>query len=298
MSPILESQRVLVSGIAQAYGICDVGYQGLFFDEEWGEWHNRTRPYHSIFARFPVRDLAGYADGMSLYEVNKSSPVSRLDAFGNASGLCCGPETTTWLKTQMRVNALNPFIKKLRVELEALRYPMPMEGSVPYGPYPNMQTGGGTLGLGVVIHGSLVEFRDHVKRGGPWDFATTITFETASCPCSQCKKTVTLCDLCLDVSTIGNIHYGFVGRAAGIDSKMLFDEASKAAPNAQDFPHAHAEIQLGIDLWGNQDQLNSDMGPDVGRLCDLLKARRETLRITHKTRNCEPCSEKLPTSHR
>ena len=82
MSPILESQRVVVSGIAQAYGICDVGHQGLFFDKEWGEWHNRTRPYHSVFARFPVRDLAGYGDGMNAYECVGSNPVSYADPSG------------------------------------------------------------------------------------------------------------------------------------------------------------------------------------------------------------------------
>ena len=83
MSPILESQRVLVSGIAQAYGICDVGHQGLFFDKELGLYDNRTRPYHSVFARFPVRDLAGYADGMNLHEYACSNPAGLRDPRGS-----------------------------------------------------------------------------------------------------------------------------------------------------------------------------------------------------------------------
>ena len=51
MSPILESQRVLVSGIAQAYGICDVGHQGLLFDKEFGFYYNRARKKNRLATR-------------------------------------------------------------------------------------------------------------------------------------------------------------------------------------------------------------------------------------------------------
>ena len=63
MAPILESQRVQVSG-DQPYGICDIGHQGLIHDKEFGLIYNRARYLHPVLGRFTGRDREGYADGM------------------------------------------------------------------------------------------------------------------------------------------------------------------------------------------------------------------------------------------
>ncbi len=41
--PLYESGRVEVSGVEAAWGLCDVGHQGLFFDKEFGQYYNRRR---------------------------------------------------------------------------------------------------------------------------------------------------------------------------------------------------------------------------------------------------------------
>ena len=55
-APILESQRVQVSSVDQAYSICDVGHQGLFHDKETGLIHNRARTLHPRLGRFLQHD--------------------------------------------------------------------------------------------------------------------------------------------------------------------------------------------------------------------------------------------------
>jgi len=45
-APVLESQRVEVSGEPQPYGLCDVGYQGLEHDKEFGLINNDARYLH------------------------------------------------------------------------------------------------------------------------------------------------------------------------------------------------------------------------------------------------------------
>lgn len=79
---LLECQPVTVSGAAQAYGICDVGHQGLFFDKEFGLYYNRARMLHPTLARFVQRDPMEYETGANLGEYTGSSPVSSVDPTG------------------------------------------------------------------------------------------------------------------------------------------------------------------------------------------------------------------------
>ena len=88
MSPVIESQRVIIGGNRQPYGLCDIGHQGLFFDKEFGLYHNRARVLHPGLGRFMQRDPIGYVAGMDLYEYVGSQPITERDAWGLV-GECC-----------------------------------------------------------------------------------------------------------------------------------------------------------------------------------------------------------------
>ena len=76
-------------------GICDIGHQGLFFDKEWGTYHNRAREYHPTLMRFMQPDpigypIAGYAgqskDGKYWYDVEYRD-IRRAQRYKMAYGL-------------------------------------------------------------------------------------------------------------------------------------------------------------------------------------------------------------------
>ena len=81
-SPTIDAQAVTISGIAQPYGICDAGHQGLFFDKEWDTYDNRARILLPDWGRFGQRDPVGYVDGMNLFEYCASSPEGWRDFLG------------------------------------------------------------------------------------------------------------------------------------------------------------------------------------------------------------------------
>jgi len=81
-APVLESQRVEVSGQPQPYGLCDVGYQGLEHDKEFGLINNDARYLHPVHGRFVSPDPLDYPDGMSRFESRLSDPLALVDPYG------------------------------------------------------------------------------------------------------------------------------------------------------------------------------------------------------------------------
>jgi len=51
-APALESQRVTADSATAAYGLCDIGHQGLMHDKEFGLINNRRRYLHPRLGRF------------------------------------------------------------------------------------------------------------------------------------------------------------------------------------------------------------------------------------------------------
>ncbi len=84
MSPIMDSQPVVISSVDQPYGLCDIGHQGLLHDKEFSLIYNRARYFSPTLGRFISRDPLMYINGMSLYEYVRSQPVVLLDPFGLA----------------------------------------------------------------------------------------------------------------------------------------------------------------------------------------------------------------------
>jgi hypothetical protein len=91
-APILESQRVQISGEDAPYGICNAGHQGLFHQKETGDkLNNRARPLDPILARFDQPDFwEEYADGMSRYGNRRNNPLKYAD-YNGAQPVTPGP---------------------------------------------------------------------------------------------------------------------------------------------------------------------------------------------------------------
>ena len=77
--------RVEVGGVAQPYGLCDIGHQGLIHDKEFALIYVRARYLHAILMRMMSWDKEGYIEGMNLYEYCRSSPIGCVDPLGLAS---------------------------------------------------------------------------------------------------------------------------------------------------------------------------------------------------------------------
>jgi RHS repeat-associated protein len=79
MSPTSMSRRIELGGVEQPYGLCEIGSQGLFHDEETELTYNNARYRLPRMGRFLQRDPLGYVDGLNLYEGLRSNPVNLLD---------------------------------------------------------------------------------------------------------------------------------------------------------------------------------------------------------------------------
>ena len=94
----------------------------------------------------------------------------------------------------------------------------------------------------------LMNFADLVGNGKPWDFKRTQKFTHGNCP-RNCSLTVTLCGKCVNYDVPGNIHYGWVGRAATIRRWLLLHAANRAQKGGVDDPKDQKAIEIGMDLW-------------------------------------------------
>ena len=92
-SPTIDAQAVTISGIAQPYGLCDAGHQGLFFDKEWDTYDNLARMLHPGLGRFMQPDPAGYKDGMNVFGYVRGNPIRFTDASGTNVYLKTGNNT-------------------------------------------------------------------------------------------------------------------------------------------------------------------------------------------------------------
>ena len=94
----------------------------------------------------------------------------------------------------------------------------------------------------------LVNFARLVGNCRPWDYKCTQSFTRTSCP-RGCPRTVTLCGRCVNYDVPGNIHYGYVGRAATIRRWLLLYAADRVQKGGVDDPKDQEAIKIGMDLW-------------------------------------------------
>ena len=175
-------------------------------------------------------------------------------------GKCgCGPDVTDWLIDQMSKNRNHWVIKNSR----EIQWPN-------YIPFFNI---GWNIGF-------LNDFKNLVKAGGPWDFKSTEKFTAGDCPTQQCKNTVTICGICFYKDVPGNIHYGWVGRQAGLREWVIYAGGDWAAPGFADGNDDKAAISIGIEMANNG-----------SGMCPLIRQKENQLN-KHGTQDCNPCVTK------
>jgi len=131
----------------------------------------------------------------------------------------CGPDITHWLVQQMNQNRNHIEIRRCRAWYKYFAWPR-----------------------------CLKKFADLVGNHKPWDFKRTQSFTRGSCP-QGCPRTVTLCSRCVNYDVPGNIHYGWVGRAATIRRWLLLFAANRVQKGGVDDPKDQNAIKIGMDLW-------------------------------------------------
>ena len=131
----------------------------------------------------------------------------------------CGPDVTSWLIRQMNRNRNNRAIRSCRSWYNTFLWPR-----------------------------CLVQFANLVANCKPWDYKCTQTFRRRSCP-YRCPKTVTLCGRCVNYDVPGNIHYGYVGRAASIRRWVLLFAANTVQKGGIDDARDQVAIRIGMDRY-------------------------------------------------
>jgi RHS repeat-associated protein len=237
------------------------------YDPETGTWLTRD----------PYRGTPNDPQSLHRYGYVKGNPVNLRDAYGYFAWCgtfgkcetenkppkqyCCGATVTEWLVNQMNTNRDHPAIKTMRENKWVVYVP---------------GFGAGFVGA------ALMDFKSLVETGGPWDFKSWKEFGVAtsgsrSCPSKECKRTVTICDMCFDYDVPGNIHYGWVGAQAGYRTWLLHAGASGAQAGGVDDPADSVAIDIGIEM--------AEKGTP---LCSLLQQKRDALRKGPD--NCKACN--------
>ncbi len=93
-----------------------IGYAGYVFNEETQHYLARNRWYHTQLGRWLQRDMAGYVDGMSLYEYVASRPVVATDPMGLKAMTCeivrnpahTGTVVREWVDSRWHLFAVAP----------------------------------------------------------------------------------------------------------------------------------------------------------------------------------------------
>ena len=200
-----------------------------------GEWtdetglvHLRARYYAPASGRFLTRDPWGgdrqrpmTLNGFAYVEAN---PVNRTDPTGQhwdpfgAAGTPNPRDLTDWLYREIVTNANHPAVRRLRA-WNAIAYGWEGVGLIACGVgvmagQPVIIAGGGVVIVGgVVFHGTaLNEYAQLVRNGAPWDFKDEVGIKLG--------PGITLCSFgtCLndiEYSVPGNIHFAYIGVAAG-----------------------------------------------------------------------------------
>ena len=152
----------------------------------------------------------------------------------------CGPDVTNWLITQMNRNRNHVEIKHCRSWYNTLLWPR-----------------------------CLLKFKNLVGNCKPWDFKCKQSFQKGSCPSQRCPRTVTLCGRCVNYDVAGNIHYGWVGRAASIRRWLLLYAADRVQKGGVDDPRDQNAIKIGMDLWDRPSLRKKFCSPVVRKIGSL-----------------------------
>ena len=94
---------------------------------------------------------------------------------------------------------------------------------------------------------------------------------------------MTLCRRCVNYDVPGNIHYGWVGRAAAIAGRLLLFAADKVQKGGVDDPKDQNAIKVGMDFW--------DIVSKRRNFCKEVLSRINSLNL-QGTSGCVKCTTK------
>ena len=181
-------------------------------------------PTHPIYIHTSVCPSIQVSIHKHLLE-HSTRKVARKRSKKNHSSIArCGPDVTHWLVRQMNHNKDHHVITRCGSWAGSWIWPW-----------------------------CLREFANLVGKERPWDFKYTQTFHRGSCP-HRCPETVTLCNQCVFHDVPGNIHYGYVGRAAAFQRLLLQFAAHRVQKGGIDDPKDQNAIRIGMDLWDHTDR--------------------------------------------
>ena len=174
----------------------------------------------------------------------------------------CGPDSTEWLIDEMNENRKDSFIAKCG------DFSSSNERFIP----------GWNVGA---VAACLDGFKSLVQAGAIWDFKSNQPQwrhrAKRHCPATDCDKTVTLCGHCLFYDVPGNIHFGYIGRMAGIRPWVLHKGADRAQKGGVDDPKDTVAINIGINMADNGATLCEEINDKISELNQ------------DSTTNCSPC---------
>jgi RHS repeat-associated protein len=221
----------------------EFGFTGEQYDTYIKLIYLRARHYSPADGRFTSRDTWSgdvnrplslnrwmYVEGNP---VNLTDPSGYIPAFPNDHR-----NLTSWLVREMRVNANDPKVRRI-AELNQLArqvlWATPVSPSTAHS-------------LSIILKGiAMYEWKELVKDGARWDFKDQIASEFVGNP--QGPAPIVLCYIggCewFEYSVPGNIHYGYVGRAAGFSQQILHAGASVAEITDP----AHRELIEMLGKW-------------------------------------------------
>ena len=157
-----------------------VGKYGYYTDDSTAQVYVRARMYEPVVARWrSVDPIFSFTKGMA-YLVVLNRPVAYFDASGlipqdNVAQRYCGPDTTKWFDSIMQ---------SLFKQIDGFDdIWMPFRG------------------------GAYGTFWPSLK----FENVLTPMVTSGICPCGSCGNTVILCNLCIDVTELGNIAAGALG---------------------------------------------------------------------------------------
>jgi len=192
------------------------------------------------------------------------------DTGEKAGQKICGPDVTQWLIRQIETNAKSEVVAEMKKN--------------------NSEDWKG------VDWGAFLTWYELVKTGAQWDFKKDLgdAINLAPCRrnCSGKLYSVTLDDQCMTYEVGANIHFGYVGRAAGFTENRLLSGASGAQVSegrgeTKDDPRDVQAIRKGFALFnaGSPTGLNKS-GLEANYYQNLPAGDGDP-------KGCEPCSTKL-----
>jgi hypothetical protein len=234
-------------------------------------------PKRSDFNGLPPR-LANmeYQDALSAY----NSAVSELQPFADGVSYVRYDATVDFMYEEMMTNLDSEEFKFIKDNLDLISDP-------PLFSDPNASTG--------YLTAALTKFYDQVKTGGPWDHKPILEDMLGLEEGVDLRFPVrgdAEHEVFYDVWS--NIHYGYIGTAAGFGEGELQKAADIAEEGTgKNDPADKLTIQIGIDLWNKygenmtQEQFEAEVQAQIP---DLIAAQ-ETSEYTDKNGDFQHVSD-------